>query len=941
VRDGRAQQDLFVGRTGELDRIADTLRLVATGQPWLIAIEGDPGMGKSALARRALADVPVLAARADPAETDLDFGLVDQLFRSAGGEVPPILPGSGPPASPFTVGAQLLQVVGELRSSGPVVLLVDDLQWADRASVDALTFILRRLSVDPVAAVLTYRGPGSNLDPAAQRLLASMERHLHLTLGGLSLDEVAALAAALPGAPLDDQAVQRLYLGTGGHPLYLYTLLSEGSGYDPRGAGQLTLPRSLAEAIAGQLRGLPPDTLAILEMLAVLNLRMPIAQLGQAAQISSPTVAIEPAVVAALVDWWPDEPTGPVQIRHLLVRDAIYAGITPSRRRELHGRAAAVVSEQASWEHRVAALDQPDEVLAAELERLAAQEAGQGHLNLAATHLRWASDVSPAQADRERRLMLAALHLTLADETRGSALRPAVLAASPSALRSLVLGTMAFSAGQFTEAQSHFTEALEQAGDDPGSQPLAAMAAARLAAIRILMGDGARGIEFGRQALATGRLDPSATARARTMVAAAAGQLLGPRTGLAELAYLDDDPALVKPADVDALSYRGVLRLLSDDLGPALADLAASVAMINRGAPPSLGLRAYFYLGMAQYLAGHWDDTLLTAEQGLSAASIGQRRFELPLLHLAAACVPAGRGLVQEAQRHARLAVEAATSVDYAQERVYAAMAQALVAQGSGDYLGMADALGPWQQDSAVDERSQIHSVLWRPLLAEGLIGSGQTDAAAAVLDQLELAGRVGAESPGPGGYLRPALAWLRGWLAEQQDDPERALQIYAAGQDPRGGNPGGQNPRAENPGASDAAGSPVYTARLLLAHGRLLRRTSRRADAAERLGQARALFAALRATPFTERADQELAACHLPRNREAEKKSYLELTGRETEVAHLVGKGLSNPEIAAELFISRKAVEYHLGNVYAKYGIHSRQQLRRLVSQWRASAAV
>jgi DNA-binding CsgD family transcriptional regulator len=857
-----------------------------------------------------------VAARASQAETDLDFGVADQLFRAAGGEVPDILPGAGPAASPFAVGAQLLQAVSDLRPAEPTVILVEDVQWADRSSLDALTFVLRRLSVDPVAAVLTYRGLGTQLDPAAQRLLDSMDHQLHLTLGGLSLDEVTELTAETPGGPLDEAAVQRLYLGTGGHPLYLHTLLAEGSGFDPRRSGQLTLPRSLAEVVGGQLRGLPADTRGILEMLAVLNLRVPVAQLGQAARIAAPTRAIEPAVTAALVDWWPDEPSAPVQIRHLLVRDAIYAGITPTRRRELHGRAAAVVSEQASWEHRVAALDQPDETLAAELERLAAREAGQGRLALAATHLQWASDVSPAQADRERRLLTAALHLTLADETRGDALRPAVLAAAPSALRSCVLGTMAFSAGQFTEAQSHFSQTLAQAGDDPRSQPVAAMAANRLAAIRILMGDGEQGMALGHQALATGVLNQSAAARARTMIAAAAAQAISPQRGLAELAYLDADPAQVAPADVDALSYRGVLRLLSGDLRPALGDLAVSVAMINRGAPPSLGLRAYFYLAMAQYLTGHWDDVLLTAEQALSAASIAQRRFELPLLHLAAACVPAGRGLTEEAQRHAQLAQQAATSVDYTQERVYAAMAQALVAQGGGDYLGMADALGPWQADSAVDERSAMHGALWRPLLAEGLIGSGQTVQAAAVLGQLETE-----DQAGPASYLRPALAWLRGWLAEQQGQQQLALEIYAS--------------TAE---LTDRM-SPVYTARLLLAHGRLLRRMSRRSDAAELLGRARGLFADLRATPFTERADQELAACRLPRSRAAEKKSYLELTSRETEVAHLVGKGLSNPEIAAELFISRKAVEYHLGNIYAKYGIHSRQKLRRLVSQWRAAA--
>ena len=163
---------------------------------------------------------------------------------------------------------------------------------------------------------------------------------------------------------------------TGGHPLYLRTVLSEGPGFDPRAPGRLALPRSLAAAVGDHLRVLPPDTRDVLQMLAVLNLRIPLAQLGQAAQVGSPSAAIEPAVAAGLVDWSPHEPSCPVMIRHLLVRDAIYAGITAVTRRLLHARAASVVSEPASWEHRVAALDHPDEALAAQLERLAADEAG-------------------------------------------------------------------------------------------------------------------------------------------------------------------------------------------------------------------------------------------------------------------------------------------------------------------------------------------------------------------------------------------------------------------------------------------------------------------------------------------------------------------------------------------------------------------------------------
>ena len=94
-------------------------------------------------------------------------------------------------------------------------------------------------------------------------------------------------------------------------------------------------------------------------------------------------------------------------------------------------------------------------------------------------------------------------------------------------------------------------------------------------------------------------------------------------------------------------------------------------------------------------------------------------------------------------------------------------------------------------------------------------------------------------------------------------------------------------------------------------------------------------MYQALRAGPFIARTEEELAACHLPGS-PAKKRSVLALTSRETEVAHLVGKGMSNPEIAAELFISRKAVEYHLGNIYAKCGLQGRQQLRRFVEQWR-----
>ena len=922
MQEGRPPLGVFVGRAAELARAAEVIATVQAGQPWLVTIEGDPGVGKTALARHCLVEAAgtglrVLSARADQAEADLDFGLVDQLLRAAGRVSRLVAPagGTGSDISSFAVGARLLEVVGEQAASCSVAIFIDDLQWTDRKSVEALTFVLRRLSVDPVIAIVTYRGPSDRLDEAAQRMLSSVENRLHIPLEGLGLDEVASLAAALGTESLEDEVVRRLHADTGGHPLYLRTLLTEGSGFDPRAPGRPALPRSLAAAVGDHLCGLPAETRVILEMLAVLNLRVPLAQLGQAAQTGSPAAAIEPAVAVGLVSWQPEEPTCPVAIRHPLVRDAIYAGITMTRRRQLHARAALFVSEAASWEHRVAALDQLDEDLAAQLEHLAGEEAAAGRLAMAATHLQWASDISPALADRERRLLTAALHLMLAEESRGLALRQAAEASAPSPLRSGVLGTMAYSSGQLGEAERQFTQALEQARDDPGSEPLAALIANRLASTYTLLGDGEKVMALGRQALGTGALDPAAASRTRTLVAIGAAQVSGPRAGLAELAYLEADPARVRAIEVDGLSYRGMLRLLAGDLGQAIGDLTASLGLARRGATLTLGLRAYFYLALAQYLAGAWDDVLLTAEQGLSAAAIHPRQFDLPLLHLAAVTVPAGRGAAGEAEQHARLADEAAASVDYGRERVYAAVARALICQAAGDYLGMADALGRWQDDAALDGRSRVWAVLWRPLLVEGLAGSGQLEQAAAVLAQL----RAGS---GQVSYLAPALAWLDGWLAEERGDPELALHIYQCGE--------------------EAAGipSPVHHARLLLAHGRLLRRTGQRRLAVERLRHASEMYQALRAAPFIARAEVELAACQLPGS-PVKKQSALSLTSRETEVAHLVGKGLSNPEIAAELFISRKAVEYHLGNIYAKCGLRGRQQLRRFVEQWSQPAAV
>ena len=147
---GGPEEDVFVGRAAELAQLADVLARARRGQPWLVIIEGESGVGKTALARRGLAaegGLNVWWARADPAEADLEYGIVGQLVASAARRVLaryPLLAGEMVRSSPFAVGAQLLGLVGDEQGAGPVALVIDDVQWADRRSVEALSFVLHR-----------------------------------------------------------------------------------------------------------------------------------------------------------------------------------------------------------------------------------------------------------------------------------------------------------------------------------------------------------------------------------------------------------------------------------------------------------------------------------------------------------------------------------------------------------------------------------------------------------------------------------------------------------------------------------------------------------------------------------------------------------------------------------------------------------------------------
>ncbi len=420
--------------------------------------------------------------------------MIGQLVRGVGRDLlreRAVLTTAGPTSSSLVVGAELLEVVGAILAAGPVAMIIDDVQWADIRSVEALSFLFRRLSVDPVLVMVMVRGDREHMDEPVRRMLLSRPHRLHLRLSGLRLEDLSPLAAAVSGRPLDPGSARRLLDATQGHTLHVRTMLNDPESLVRLGSKPI-LSLSLATVIGDQLSVVSADTRSVLEMLAVVDDRLPLAIVGGAAGVLSPSAAIEPALIAGLVDWWPQEPTCPVGIRHPLQREAIYAGMHPGRRREFHARAISLVNDGRAWRHRVACLDGPDEILASQLEQVAAKEVSAAQMAAAATYLLWASDISPDRVGRERRLLTAALYLTRLAESRGLELRDAGEASAACCLRSIVLGVMSEVAAQYAEAERRFSEALAEARTDPDDRDRMAAITLRLAIIYARRGEGDR-----------------------------------------------------------------------------------------------------------------------------------------------------------------------------------------------------------------------------------------------------------------------------------------------------------------------------------------------------------------------------------------------------------------------------------------------------------------
>ncbi|HUC14950.1 MAG TPA: AAA family ATPase [Acidimicrobiales bacterium] len=889
----------FVGRQSELSVLDERLAAARTGDPQVVYLEGEAGAGKSTLLSRFLGSLSgpvVLEVGGDEAETSLTYGVVDQLLPGRSTE---------PGADPMAVGARLLDLFDQLQGGGQVVVLViDDLHWADRPSLRAVLFALRRLRADKVLAVVATR-PGGLADPGWARFVAGDSRVTHVPLGGLSSGDLTDLASALGLGALSPRAASRLATHTQGNALYCRALLDEiGLVGLSAGDGGLPAPRKLSALILARVAALPPTTQALLAAASVLGQHAPASLIVSVAQLPNARHDMDAAVGAGLLR--EDLGRSELSFTHPLYRAAIYDDLSPAVRRGLHARAAAVVVGGQRLAQQVAAAVGPDEQLAGELESAALVDADLGDLVAAAWAFERSAYLSPDAGQRERRLLDAAGVQLIAADNAGAA-RTLAACRGSSARRDALSGLLGVYTGSL-DAGNRLLAAWES--HDPGTEPeIGARAATTLANWMVISGRSDEALVWADRAV-EGTLPGSALhTRARVAQAFALSAAGRSADGLAALDLLPASENEVQAAATDAVIMRGMLKLHVDDLAGAIADLGVAAARLRNGLPASYPGMCLSDLSDAHFRRGDWDAAVTYAQLATSLAMDTDRPVDLARAHARAAQVLAFRGQWAAADAHAGAARAAAQRFPRMLTIAAAAMAATSLAFARADWAGVIKAAEPAREAGPPIAGGLPGMLNWRAFEADALVGLGRLGDAQRALDEFGSA----VSHSGPGS-AELALTRCRGNLAAAMGDESGAGRAFSQARS-----------------ITTMAPMPFEVALLNLDDGRRLHGFGRGPQAVARLEEAHEAFSHLGADPFVQACATELATLDVTATAQGPA-AVLGLSRAELAVARLVATGLTNREVASQLYVSVKTVEYHLRNSYMKLDITSRRALTALL---------
>jgi DNA-binding CsgD family transcriptional regulator/tetratricopeptide (TPR) repeat protein len=901
------------GRADEcalFDTLVDAIR---RGEGRSLVVRGEAGIGKTALLEyvvRSASDLTVLRAVGVESEMELAYAglhplcasLLDRLDRlpTPQRQALEIVYGLSTGGAPdrFLVGLAVLSLLAEAADDRPILCLVDDAQWLDRASALTLAFVARRLVAERVGVVFAAREPGAEL------------AHLpELEVRGLLSDDARALLSSAVWLRLDEAVRDRIVAETHGNPLALLEL--------PRGltARQLAggfglveaqgLPRRIEESFVRRVETLSDDARRLLLVAAAEPVGDPLLLVAASERLGIAVSAVD-AETDGLLAFGER-----VAFRHPLVRSAVYRTATREQRREVHLALAeatdhSVDPDRRAW-HLATAAAGPDESVAAALEQSAGRAQARGGLAAAAAFLHRSAVLSGDPKQRVRRALAAAqasLHAGIYDG--GLELLAMAEASNPDELQ---LTQVEWLRGQIAFASSMGSAA----------PPLLLNAAQRLE-----------------------RLDPE-LAREIYLDAWGAAMFAGRFASAGSLVEVSraatSAPRPTRPLRPSDLLLDGLTALFTEGRAAAAPLLRRATAIFADEASPG---QENFRWGWLTTNPPNilWDEDSWHA---ISARNLKEARDAGALARLPidledwgiflASCGDFGAAAVAIAEAesitratgthiapYARMLLaalrgqsdalpliestirDAATSGE-GLSVLWAEWVSAILFNGLGRYdRGLASA------QRAAEETPQLHVTPWALTeLIEAAVRTGKPDVAAGALEQVMAATAPSSTDWGGGIQARCRALVSEGDSAERlyRDAIERLARTRRR----------------------------PDLARAHLLYGEWLRRENRRIDARVQLRAAHDQFASIGMEAFADRARAELQVTgEKVRKRTVETRD--DLTAQERQVAALARHGLSNPEIAARLFLSPRTVEWHLRNVFTKLGIRSRRELSRALAR-------
>jgi DNA-binding CsgD family transcriptional regulator len=881
-----------------------------------LVVRGEVGVGKSALlayaADRASETMRVLWGAGVESESELAFAALHQLVRPVLHHVERLpdpqataLRGAFGLATTegtdrFLIGVGALSLLAEVAEERPLICLVDDAQWLDQPSTDALSFAARRLEAEGIVLLVAAR------DDDLHAFTAPSFEALRLT--GLDAGAAGELLTEQSPAGLAPEVRARLIEATQGNPLALLELPRSLSADQLAGRAPLPDPLPVSAGVERvfleRVRRLPEPTQTLLLAAAAEETGDPAVILRAGRALGSGVQALGMAEAAGLLR----VAEGRIRFHHPLVRSAVYRGATLDQRQAIHQALAAALpgeehADRRAW-HRAAAAIEPDPDVADELERSAGRARRRGGYAAAARALERSAELTPAEEPRSRRLADAADAAWLAgqpDRALGLLDRAAAgvsgprLRADVAHLRGVIELRRGVPADAFTILAAG---SAEIAPVDP-VKALAMLLPASEAAT--YAGDVGLTIEAARRAAALPRGEQRIDQFTLGLLVGIGSILEGDTARGAPLlreaivlAQTFDDPGRLGFAGAAA-------RYLGDDT--ATHDFYAR-AVARARATGELVLLPYLLesLAVAEVAAGRYVAATASASEGLRlAGETGQESSvcrNLSTLALLAAL----QGREDACRSSAAEALERAVPRGLRLQAASATWALALLDLAANRPAEALDRLGTLAGGSETGH--PVIALLSVPDLVEAAVRADQTERG------------------------QTALAGFEQWAAHTA--PPWALALVPRCRGLLSAGAAADRHFTEALRLHGLSSRPFDRARTQLLYGEALRRARRRVDAREHLRAAFTTFERLGASPWAERARTELRVSG-ETARQRDPSTLDQLTPQELQVVRFVGQGATNREVAAQLFLSPRTIDYHLRQIFTKLGISSRAELIRL----------